>query len=251
MTDRELILKAAEQVGAGTPLRRFAHDTIYIGGRCAQFARETTEGALALPANTWEVALAAHDARKARRGTDRWATDYEAAVHTLGLARPAGAPPQPGDLLYWPYRAKDGNDYGHTALYLGDGLILENSDINAARALQLGSTQPLGKGTQVFVTPLARHGTPRTVAIPTQAIRAAETPPAIITAPAPRLLLVPKGGGRPAPWDGKPALYGGVLLSAALIEQLRTIYPLPGGPWTYQGVKLWQRQNGDLVLERL
>lgn len=66
-----------------------------------------------------------------------------------------------------------------------------------------------------------------------------------------QVLLVPKGGGAPAPWDGRPTVYGGVSLTPALIEQLRTVYPAPGGPWTYQGIRLWRRQNGDLVLERL
>ncbi|WP_288403808.1 glycosyl hydrolase 108 family protein [uncultured Deinococcus sp.] len=67
----------------------------------------------------------------------------------------------------------------------------------------------------------------------------------------PNVLLVPLNGGEPVPWNGQPAPYGGVPLTAALIEQFRTVYPLPGGPWTYQGIKLWRRQNGDLVLERL
>lgn len=66
----------------------------------------------------------------------------------------------------------------------------------------------------------------------------------------PRVLLVPQGGGEPVPWDGKPARYGGVLLDGALIEQLQLVYPRGGGPWTYQTLKLWRRQNGDLVLER-
>ena len=72
-------------------------------------------------------------------------------------------------------------------------------------------------------------------------------------APAPqgRVLLVPLGGGEPVPWDGKPTKYGGVLLDAALVEQLRLVYPSPGGPWTYQTIKLWHQQDGDLVLERL
>ncbi|MFC4637006.1 glycoside hydrolase family 108 protein [Deinococcus hohokamensis] len=74
---------------------------------------------------------------------------------------------------------------------------------------------------------------------------AAATPEA-----APQVLLVPKGGGEPVPWDGKPAPYGGVPLTAALIEQLRLVYPQPGGPWTYQGLKVYVRRNGDLVLER-
>ena len=66
----------------------------------------------------------------------------------------------------------------------------------------------------------------------------------------PRVLLVPLGGGEPQPWDGKQTVYGGVTLNSALIEQLQLVYPRSGGPWTYQTLKLWRRQNGDLVLER-
>ena len=75
------------------------------------------------------------------------------------------------------------------------------------------------------------------------------TPPA--PAPQGRVLLVPLGAGEPVSWDGKPTKYGGVLLDAALVEQLRLVYPGPGGPWTYQTIKLWRQQDGDLVLERL
>ncbi|MBZ9750745.1 glycoside hydrolase, family 19 [Deinococcus sp. HMF7604] len=67
----------------------------------------------------------------------------------------------------------------------------------------------------------------------------------------PQVLLVPKGGGDPEPWDGKPAVYGGTALSEGLIEQLRTVYPRGSGPHTYEGVRLWHRQNGEIVLERL
>ena len=65
-----------------------------------------------------------------------------------------------------------------------------------------------------------------------------------------RVLLVPLGGGEPQPWDGKQTVYGGVTLNSALIEQLQLVYPRSGGPWAYQTLKLWRRQNGDLVLER-
>lgn len=184
-TDREYIVEAAEKVRGGTPLRRYSPDTIRVGGRCAQLVRETVEGGLGIPANSWEVAQAAHDARKKRGGVDRWAIDYEAAVRVLGLTRPSGSEAIPGDVLYWPYKAKNGNDYGHTAIYLGNGLILENSDIDPSRALQLGSKQPLGVGSQVFVTPITRHGKPRTIAIPTTAIRLAETPPVVAVPPLP------------------------------------------------------------------
>lgn len=67
----------------------------------------------------------------------------------------------------------------------------------------------------------------------------------------PRVLLVPQGGGEPVPWDGRPARYGGVLLDEALVAQLRLVYPSACGPWTYQTLRGWVRNNGDLVLERL
>lgn len=66
----------------------------------------------------------------------------------------------------------------------------------------------------------------------------------------PRVLLVPQGGGEHAAWDGKPTKYGGVLLDAALVSQLRTVYPCPSGPWTYQTLRGWHQSDGDLVLER-
>ncbi|GGN32208.1 glycoside hydrolase family 19 protein [Deinococcus daejeonensis] len=68
--------------------------------------------------------------------------------------------------------------------------------------------------------------------------------------PAPRLLLVPKGGGEPGEWNGRDNPYGGVTLSDALSEQLRTVYPPGSGPHEYQGLRIWHRRNGDLVLER-
>ncbi|WP_082505615.1 glycoside hydrolase family 19 protein [Deinococcus sp. Leaf326] len=75
---------------------------------------------------------------------------------------------------------------------------------------------------------------------------------AVLSATPPQVLLVPKGEGDPEPvaWDGKPAKYDGVLLDAALVEQLRLVYPEPGGPWTYQGLTVWRRRSGDLVLKR-
>lgn len=68
---------------------------------------------------------------------------------------------------------------------------------------------------------------------------------------APRLKLVPKGGGDPQDWDGKPALYGGVPLSAALVEHLRLVYPAGGARAQYLGVHVYHRRNGDVVLERI
>lgn len=67
---------------------------------------------------------------------------------------------------------------------------------------------------------------------------------------APRVLLVPLGGGEPVPWDGKAAKYGGVELSDALAEQLRVIHPAGSPRGEYLGVYVYHRRNGDLVLER-
>lgn len=66
----------------------------------------------------------------------------------------------------------------------------------------------------------------------------------------PRVLLVPQGGGEMVEWDGKPALYGGVPLSDALVAQLRTVYPPGGERARYMGLNVYHRRNGDLVLER-
>ncbi|RJF74905.1 hypothetical protein D3875_02610 [Deinococcus cavernae] len=67
----------------------------------------------------------------------------------------------------------------------------------------------------------------------------------------PRVLLVPLGGGEPAPWDGEPARYSGHLLDDALVATLRLAYPQPGGPFNYSpGLRVFVRQSGDLVLER-
>ena len=72
---------------------------------------------------------------------------------------------------------------------------------------------------------------------------------AAIPAHAPQVLLV-DAGGTVAPWNGKPDRFGGEVLTDALIAQLRTVYPLPGGPFPYAGLLIWNRQNGDMVLER-
>ncbi|MDO4244550.1 MAG: glycosyl hydrolase 108 family protein [Deinococcus sp.] len=73
-----------------------------------------------------------------------------------------------------------------------------------------------------------------------------------VAPPAGGVLFVPAGGGQPVPWNGKPAKYGGVLVNDELIAQLQQVYASPGGPWEYGGaLKVWRRQNGDLVLERL
>ena len=66
----------------------------------------------------------------------------------------------------------------------------------------------------------------------------------------PQVLLVPMGGGDPVPWDGR-SRYAGQDLTA-LVPQLRQAYPVPGGPWEYGGVlRVWVRQSGDMVLERI
>ncbi|WP_212648310.1 hypothetical protein [Deinococcus hopiensis] len=65
-----------------------------------------------------------------------------------------------------------------------------------------------------------------------------------------RVLLI-DGGGKEVLWNGQATKYGGVDLNKELVEQLRLVYPAPGGPWTYEGLKVWRRQNGDLVLERM
>ena len=65
-----------------------------------------------------------------------------------------------------------------------------------------------------------------------------------------RVLLVPLGGGEPVVWDGR-AKFGGQDL-VTLVPQLGQVYASPGGPWEYGGaLRVWRRQNGDLVLERL
>lgn len=70
-------------------------------------------------------------------------------------------------------------------------------------------------------------------------------------APAPRLLLVPKNGGEPGEWNGRDNPYGGVILSDALAEQLRTIYPAGSPRAEYQGLYVYHQKDGDLVLERM
>ncbi len=67
----------------------------------------------------------------------------------------------------------------------------------------------------------------------------------------PRLLLVPKGGGEPVEWNGRDNPYGGVTLSDALAEQLRTVYPAGSDRAEHQGLYVYHRKNGDLVLERV
>ncbi|MDP9766473.1 hypothetical protein [Deinococcus enclensis] len=135
----------------------------------------------------------AHEFRKARRGIDRWASDYEKAARALGLAKDRNQL-RGGDVLYWPYIARDGNAYGHTAVYVGEvngvPCVLENSDARAASRLAAGATQPLGADTFVYVTPLKAFGLPSLVITPTLKIQAAERTP--VAPPAPE----PAPGGR-------------------------------------------------------
>lgn len=187
-TDREFILEAIQKVVGGTPLNRYTRDTIYAPGRCAQNTREIVEGGLGIPENTWEVAVLAHEYRKMRQWPDRWASDYEQAARKLGLNKPA-TEMVPGDILFWAYRAKDGNNYGHVAPFVGGvpGLgpcVLENTDWDPVKRVEMGAQQPLGKGTRIFLTPLRLLGTPTTVITPTLAILKAEQTPPPPTGPA-------------------------------------------------------------------
>ena len=51
-------------------------------------------------------------------------------------------------------------------------------------------------------------------------------------------------------WNGQDTRYGGVDLTAALVSQLQLLFPNPGGLYLYGALKVWQRKNGDLVLEK-
>lgn len=65
-----------------------------------------------------------------------------------------------------------------------------------------------------------------------------------------RKVILIDGGGKEVEWSGADTRYGGVDLTAALVSQLRLLYPQPGGPWQYQNLRVWVRKNGDMVLER-
>lgn len=64
------------------------------------------------------------------------------------------------------------------------------------------------------------------------------------------LLAVPGRPNDPQEWTGKPDPYGGIPITPALISQLRLLYPQAGGPWQYQNLRVWVRQNGDMVLDK-
>jgi hypothetical protein len=91
-------------------------------GRCAQFVRECHEAALGLPEYSWE-----HRAPSAAM-----------MEHRLAQAGLTTADPQPGDILGmsgavprdrwndWAWQ-KTTRRYGHIGIYLGDGLLGENT----------------------------------------------------------------------------------------------------------------------------
>lgn len=199
-TAREWLAYGIERVKAGYPIKRWSPDTITVGGRCAQLQRETVEGCLNLKENSWEVALLAHEFRKARGGVDRWASDYEQAARKLGLVK-TFAESRVGDIFYWPYTAtvligkkRVPQAYGHTAMNAGviNGTlhVLENSDWAPARRQQQGARLPLGLKAHVYLTPIALLGPPTTVITPTSEMLHDETR---IVVPAPKPLVLPKG----------------------------------------------------------
>ncbi|ASN82937.1 glycoside hydrolase family 19 protein [Deinococcus ficus] len=75
-------------------------------------------------------------------------------------------------------------------------------------------------------------------------------PGAPVQAQPPRVLLVPVGGGQPVVWNGQPTRYGGTDLSAALVEQLRTVYPPGSARAAYERLFVYHQSDGDLVVER-
>lgn len=212
--DRKWMMDAIEWVADGHRLKAWTNETVSKPGRCAQLVRETVEGQTRYGVNEWPVAVEAQRLKDERGGDVRYATDYEQAAKNLGLIKP-NKDRKPGDILYWPYTAKDGNAYGHTAIYAGkrDGKewVLENSDAAPSRMLERGARQPLGKG-YVYLTPLSLRGEPRLTAWATSELQAAErkavpkaapkplppvdmqfTPPPVAPAPAPVRVMVNDG----------------------------------------------------------
>lgn len=63
-------------------------------------------------------------------------------------------------------------------------------------------------------------------------------------------VLLVDGGGNTVPWDGKLTTYGGAALDGDFVSRLRATYPQAGGPWQHGNLKVWVRQNGDMVLEK-
>lgn len=169
MDDRDRVLARARLVAAGDRAA-LTFETRTAPGRCAQLVREVVSPALGLGQNGWPVAVKALEYAVANR-SDRWAAHYERAARDLGLAR-AGGEPEPGDVLYWPYAGRDGRAYGHTAVYLGGGLCLENTDHRTR------GERPYGRG-PVRVTPLAAMGAPSTVAAVSREALELPEPPAL------------------------------------------------------------------------
>ena len=66
------------------------------------------------------------------------------AYEKLAPVMAATGKPQPGDLLFWP----DNGDDGHVAVYVGDGVMLENTSGKRGKklwgALRAGTTIPAG-----------------------------------------------------------------------------------------------------------
>lgn len=208
-TSREWLEYAVERVKGGHAIKRWSPDTISVGGRCAQLVRETSEGALDLPANTWPVAVLAHKYRKARGGADRWAADYEQAARELGLSKDL-VDVRIGDILYWPYtgyitvnKRRIPQAYGHTAMYAGllggEPHVLENSDWAPARRKEQGAILPLGDQAHVYLTPLRLFEAPTTVITPTRAIQQEEAR-VIVARPAPVGRPSTPAGSLPPGW---------------------------------------------------
>lgn len=173
---RQQLQNMADAVRAGRFLRAWTDEVRYTPGRCAQAIREGVEVNLGYSAGAWEVALAALVHAK-KLGTPRWASHYEQAVKDLELEKPFSQA-LPGDLLFWAYTAPDGKPYGHLTMFVGDGMMVENTDASVESMLRIGATQ-LIKGTarrpgRVWLSPIKRMGNPRTTAWPTVALRDAE-----------------------------------------------------------------------------
>jgi hypothetical protein len=150
------VLGAALRVANGQRIGTLTNDTINETGWCAQLVRQVVESGLGIPVNSWPVAVEASRVNAAlnldgdRRA--RSATEYGQAALNLGFAY--GGPPQPGDILVQPYTTATGQQYGHTAIYLGlfAGVpsVLENVQVNRG-------TAPFGSG-PIRVTPLSQWG---------------------------------------------------------------------------------------------
>lgn len=71
------------------------------------------------------------------------------------------------------------------------------------------------------------------------------------TLPVQRFVLVDTGG-KQADWNGRDNPYNTVTLGPELLAALDLAYPVAGGPWEYGGLlRIWRRQSGVFVLERL